>query len=155
LLEKSDPSIEVIHIVREPSSVVSSLHKATHAWGVPHDHERAAFRCLNDVRISLDCRKHKKHRFVLYEDLVRSPEQVVAHLIRELGFDASAYRLENYTQVAARVTTPEETWKANNTGQIESRTAARETLAPDVSELIERELQPVYRQACDLWRFPA
>jgi hypothetical protein len=153
LLKKSDPNIEVIHIVREPGPVVSSLHKASLSWGVPVDHSKAANRWLNDVKISISCQGREKHHFVLYEDLARNPEKIIAYLIRRLGLDPTCYLLDNYKNVAARVTTPQESWKANNTADVGTRTTVRQTLAPEVKVLIDRDLLPVYQQARDLWGF--
>lgn len=151
ILQAASPRINVIHIIREPSSVVSSLVKASKMWSYPFTPESASRKWLHDVRTSRHYRRKKHHAFVLYEDLVQNPDHVVRSLVARLGMDDSRLRLEDYRTVAARVIAPGETWKANNTRAVLTADRRdRSELPPDLAAKLNETYENISREVKSL-----
>ena len=155
ILESASPNINVVHIIREPSSVIPSLVKASQAWSRPFSLESASEKWLRDVRTSLTYKGKKWHAFVLYEDLVQTPERVVRSLVGGLGLNTDRLRLENYRDVAARVIAPGEWWKENNTRPVvmDGRREGIE-LPADLAARLGDKHSSVYREMKSICTYP-
>ena len=83
-----------IHLVRDGRDVVLSRHpkKPEHFWVDPD-------RWVNDVRAGVNHRDHPQLTTIRYEDLIRSPQQVLGPLCEFLSLEYDD-RLDNYPQHA-------------------------------------------------------
>jgi len=82
------PDARVIHIIRDPRAVVASWRKMTHAPG--KDYLDAVFNCIGSMNKMADYTheyENKKYMPVIFEELVREPEEVVKRICLKLGLE--------------------------------------------------------------------
>ena len=126
LLQRAVPDIKVVHIVRAPLANIVSLQRASKAWNYEVDGATAASVWMHAARISIAAAGLPNHVLVLYEDIVNDPDTVTRALLRRLGFDEEGFDVAAYSTIAERVTTPRETWKARNVGEIRAAVSEEE-----------------------------
>ncbi|MCW9707363.1 sulfotransferase family protein [Fodinibius salsisoli] len=120
-IEQTDTSNKFIHILRNGSDVVASLHLATKQYPEHWGGERSIKKCISwwnkSIEQSLQYQHQSNHFFVVYEQLIASPERVLEALCCFLKLDYKQSMTQNFHQVAGSLTQKEEAWKDQNTRQ--------------------------------------
>jgi hypothetical protein len=124
------PESKFIHLVRNGEDVVASLYEVANQYpdrwpSIPTGDvagciDRCVARWVQSIRLS---RRHvgvPNHMVVRYEHLVEAPEVVIKGLCEFIGVSFEARMLERYSDHAATLVLPFETWKASVTQAIES-----------------------------------
>ncbi|ETX05669.1 sulfotransferase family protein [Candidatus Entotheonella palauensis] len=124
------PECKFIHLVRRGEDVVASLYDVVNRhpdrWpSIPAGDmasciDRCVDRWIQSVRLSQRYVGKPNHAMVGYEHLVEAPDEVVKGLCEFIGIPFEAQMLEQYSDRAATLVLPFETWKASVTQAIES-----------------------------------
>lgn len=119
------PDAYFIHIVRDGRDMVASLYDATNSnpskWAsLPSLGSFKGFsikECVEfwnrEVAISMTWRGHPQHMMVLYEDVVRQPQQVMESICTFLGVDYD-HAMNNPSSSYKQIVRDGESWKARN-----------------------------------------
>ncbi len=133
-----------MHVIRDGSEVVASLHAASQQWERAYDLEECAARWNADLELSSRRVGAPTDHFVFYEDLAVRPKETVERLLTALGLGWEPGLLEAYPQTARRLVAPGESWKENVVGAIRPSSRSRQTLSAEqrqqVASLIDNEL---------------
>lgn len=110
-LKRLDPSIHVVHVVRDGLETVASLHTASKRWERPYDLDTCVARWNDDVAFTLRRLGRPNEHIVLYEHLTADPEAVMTSLFRTLGLPWEPEVLTRYRDSGTVVVTSDEPWK--------------------------------------------
>ncbi|HTR00541.1 MAG TPA: sulfotransferase [Candidatus Acidoferrum sp.] len=101
-LLESDPTLHVIHILRDPRAVVASRHKAIRGY-------------FSNYRIWKDCERasrallgHPRFLQIRYEELVRDPDGVQQQILRRFRFLVFKHVFSEFSKYARPVREAEE-----------------------------------------------
>jgi len=124
------PESKFIHLVRHGEDVVASLYEVANQYpdrwpSIPTDDvagcvDRCVDRWVQCIRLSRRYVGVPNHMVVKYEHLVEAPEVVIKGLCEFIGISFEAPMLERYSDRAAALVLPFETWKESVTQAIES-----------------------------------
>lgn len=117
-IEQSRTSNKFIHILRQGKDVVASLHLATKEYPEEWNGERSVKKCISwwnsSIRRSLKYRQQSNHFFVIYEQLLASPEVVLKEICTFLELNYQRAMVRNFHRTAGALTQKEEKWKDKN-----------------------------------------
>ncbi|XP_071523399.1 uncharacterized protein [Panulirus ornatus] len=82
------PDIKVVHLVRDPRGIISSVKRGGGLWG--HDHRNVEFQCSNiEEDLQLEALGQNRYLRVRYEDLVDHPHEETRRIFAFMGVDVS------------------------------------------------------------------
>lgn len=113
-----------IHIVRDGTEVVTSLHRMAQTYPGWHPYlniERAIERWNAAWRESLSWRDHPDHLLVRYETLLADPESTVARVLQFLNCPMEVQVMDSYTHSARNLVRSDEPWKDGNFSEMGDR----------------------------------
>lgn len=117
-IEQSPEPNKFLHVLRRGSDVVASLHLATRQYPEEWGGERSVKKCINwwnsSMRTSLKYRRDPHHFFVVYEQLVETPEVVLKVICDFLDLDYRQAMSRDFHHTAGALTQEEEKWKDQN-----------------------------------------
>jgi hypothetical protein len=119
------PGSKFIHLIRNGEDVVASLYEVINQhpdrWPSmpPGDVDRCVNRWVQSIRLSQRYVGEPNHAMVRYERLVEAPGEVLKELCKFIGVSFEAHMLERYSDHAAALVLPFETWKQSVTHAIE------------------------------------
>jgi hypothetical protein len=111
------PESRFIHLVRNGEDVVASLYEVVNQhperWpSIPAGNvARCVDRWVESMRLSRRYVGEPNHAMVRYEHLVEAPDEVMKRLCQFIGIPFEVQMLECYSDRAAVLTLPFETWK--------------------------------------------
>ena len=111
------PESQFIHLIRNGEDVVASLYEVVNQhpewWpSIPADNvARCVDRWVQSIRLSQCYVGEPNHAMVRYEHLVEAPDEVIKGLCMFIGIPFEARMLERYSDYAATLVLPFETWK--------------------------------------------
>lgn len=112
------PDARFVHIVRDGRAVVASLSEVTERhpehWGSRRTVEQCVERWNRCVATSAELMTNPRHRIVEYGRLATQTEEVLRELCEFLAIPFAPAMLTDYADMASRVTSPSESWKAMN-----------------------------------------
>ena len=118
IIARKNPETHFIHIIRAGEDVIASLYEVTHKhtdkWGVARSIDNCIVRWRRDITISKSFLNKENHSFVLYEELVEHPEEVIKNLCKDLQITFEEEMLEGYKTQASKIVLSDEAWKENN-----------------------------------------
>jgi hypothetical protein len=140
LLKRIVPKAFFIHIIRDGRDVVASLYKASRQWGKSYSIEKCIY-YWNKAIIITDRFLNNDHMFiVVYEKIVKSPENEITTLFKKLNLPPVNDMMERYSTCIKQIVTNKEIWKMKNVNQIDMRSTFKSTFDPSEREKIERHL---------------
>lgn len=120
-IENSKTPNNFLHILREGSDVVASLHLATKQYPDQWGGQRSIRKCISwwnkSIEQSLKYVDQPNHFFVIYEQLISDPERVLKKICAFLNLNYDRSMVQNFHQTAGSLTQDEEAWKDQNTRQ--------------------------------------
>ena len=138
-----DPDAIFIHTIRNGEDIVASIYDVSHKKPEFFGGERTIEQCINrwkiDVKISNKYAGRENHFIIKYENLVASPENVLKALFNGIDILWNDAVLD-YKSKAAKLTFPEEAWKARNTGDIQVAKKFDTIFSPEEQQYIRDEL---------------
>ena len=147
-----DPNAIFIHTIRNGEDVVASIYDVSHKKPEFFGGERTIDQCITrwkyDVKISSNYARVVNHFIIKYESLVESPEMVLKSLFKHLDIVWSEAALD-YKSKAAKLTFPEEAWKAKNTGEIQVAKKFDTIFSHEEQHYIRKELSKASTQKID------
>jgi hypothetical protein len=118
LIERVCPEASFVHVLREPKGNILSLHRAGRQWGRPRSPWAVSAKWLLSSVLSQACRSRPRHTAVFYDEVVADPAGQARALYGRLGLPWSDAVMDRYREVAGKVRTGDEVWKAHNVGEI-------------------------------------
>lgn len=117
-IEQTNSSIKFLHLLRQGKDVVASLHLATKQYPEQWGGERSIKKCINwwnnSMRSSLKHQNKANHLFVVYEQLLESPERVLQTISNFLELEYQKTMGSDFHNTADSLTKEEEKWKDQN-----------------------------------------
>lgn len=123
-------AVDFVHVIRNGMDTVSSLAAASRSWETTYDINTCVDRWNHDVAISLGYLGQPRHHFVVYEELVNNPEKATRELFESLGLEWQPAVLQRYAEESKVLINDDETWKHNNSSEIQQPASRREELTP-------------------------
>lgn len=111
--------VKFVHIVREGPEVVASLRRASQKWRKHYSVEACVERWNHDVGITLARASTAGDPVVFYEELATDPPRALQRLFADLEVPWDPGVVAGYTEAAAELIAPGESWKANTERPIE------------------------------------
>lgn len=118
------PDARFIHTIRDGRAVVASLYDVTRkypeAWGGPRSLEDCVAQWNRCMVLSHRQLNSKQHHFVIYEQLVQSPETVLTLLCSFLNQPFEAGMISHFGKVSKEAVLEPEAWKSRNQDTLKS-----------------------------------
>ena len=92
LIRRLEPDAAFIHLLRDGRDVAASLVRASSGWGAqwaPASITTAAWMWSSHVTAARDCVEHTQGIELRFEDVLRSPHEVLVTCLEALGLDAA------------------------------------------------------------------
>lgn len=144
LIQKIDPTVKFIHIIRRGEDVVPSLHFATREnpkeWSGARSIKKCVFWWNRSVRLSTRYFDNQNHLHVSYEQVVKEPDYVLEAICRFLKLKYEEQITERYHKTAESLIRESESWKAKNTRSEITGSSKFERLSTDDRDYIKKHL---------------
>lgn len=115
----ADPDVKFLHMLRNGTEVVASLHLATKKYPEEWGGLRSIDKCIKwwnrSIKASIKYKDQPNHLFVTYDRLITHPEEVLDGICHFLSVDYEPDMLRRYHKTAQNLTGKKEKWKSRNT----------------------------------------
>jgi hypothetical protein len=149
LIERYVPGAKFVHIVRDGTEVVASLHRVAQDYGGNWSKYAHVEECVTiwntSVRLTLAHAHKPNHYIVRYESLIENTEEHVRRLCGYLGISFDESMLSDYRTASQKLYSAKgEPWKGGVTEAIASKPRSRfeATFDKEVREHIEQRTRP-------------
>lgn len=119
LIQKADPNVRFIHIIRRGKDVVPSLYFATREnpeeWSGARSISKCVFWWNRSVGLSARYIGDQCHLHVSYEQVVEDPDHILEVICHFLELEYEREITKKYYETAESLIQKSETWKARNT----------------------------------------
>ncbi len=148
-ISASIPTAKFVHVIRPGTDTIASLYHVTNEfpdqWGGSRTLHDCIERWVSDITESARYVGHPQHHYVLYEDLVRSPESTLLTLTTFLGLAFEPQMIEEYSSAYRRhVAERGAEWTANAGGPLDQTKQGRkfhEYLSIEQQAIVEDRLR--------------
>lgn len=134
LIERSDPNVKFMHIVRSPLDTISSLYKASRQWGKPRSMYAFALKWYVTLLITKYYSKYSNHYVIFYNDLINTTKEELEKTFKNLDLNFSESILEEYKNEAKKLISSGESWKKNNQSKLIKTQRNIENILPKILE---------------------
>jgi hypothetical protein len=120
-IERGGPGNKYLHLLRHGPDVVASMHLVTNRYPEQWGGRRSVRKCVqwwnHSMRASLKYRGKSNHLFVVYEQLLASPQKVLQAICHFLDLDYQEKMVGNFHQTADRLLNEDGQWHDRNEKQ--------------------------------------
>ncbi len=146
-IQRHVPGARVIHLLRDGTEVVASLHGAARRYADWHrfaDLGLAVDRWNHALLESLRWQHHPDHLLLRYEQLLLQPQQVISQLHAFMGLaTGDAMPSSHGTHAPLNLVRPDEPWKSDAAGPLKDRRKFEQMFTPGQQREIRAGLLPI------------
>lgn len=147
LITRRKPETHFIHIIRNGEDVIASLYEATHEhtekWGTARSIDNCIIRWRRDISISKGHLNKKNHSFVLYEELVERPNEMIMKLCEDLQLPFEEEMMEKYKDQASKIVLSDEAWKDNTAKDLAKRSKFNKVFTEEEQHYIKEKIKDI------------
>jgi len=118
-LNQVNSDLKFIHMLRSGEDVVASMHLASKSNADEWGGERSINKCIrwwqDSIKMSRKYKDDSHHFFVIYEQLLSDPENVLKTLCEFISVEYVPEMATNFHQKAPELIASDERWKSRNT----------------------------------------
>jgi hypothetical protein len=117
-IERGGPGNKYLHLLRHGPDVVASMHLVTNRYPEQWSGRRSVRKCTrwwnHSMRASLKYRKNPNHLFVVYEQLLASPQKVLQAICHFLDLNYRKKMISHFHQTADMLLNEDGKWHSRN-----------------------------------------